>query len=261
MTDDHRHLDWQAAIDRHLESAVESGDPDRLAPVQTALDAGDDRWYGRLLVGAYESVAGPTDAEAVPAAAAAVELLRGYCRSRSELLAEVADGERGDRTASLLAGDCLYSAAYATLGAVDHPQREPCFEVLTDVSETMVEGFASHYAAASTADPAWAVIDDTVGALAEGAVVIGVTLAGVERAQGRFATVGRGLGACREVQQTLADGGGSITLASQRPDERALRQYAQRRFAAADEALQGLSPVADVASLRRFLTDVEAAPE
>ncbi|WP_225336453.1 polyprenyl synthetase [Halomicrobium urmianum] len=249
---------FRSAVDRRLEAAVESADRTGLSAARAVLTECDDRWYGRLLLRSYESVAGSASAGAVQSAAAAIELFRGYCRLRSELLDRAESGAARspsrDPTRSLLAGDYLYSAAYSELNAVDHARSGACFETLSTASSRVVEAFASHYVEPAS-NSGRTLVDDTAGALGEGAAVVGATLAGVDgRWRDHFATLGHGLAVGRAVQRALEPGAEGFHLVSD-PDERRLRQYADRRLAAADDALDELSAV-DVARLRPLFEDV-----
>ncbi|WP_226023735.1 polyprenyl synthetase [Halomicrobium salinisoli] len=258
MTDAHAPGDHRSDIDRRLETAVESADAAGLPAVDAVLSATDDRWYGRLLLRSYESTAGSPPPEAALSAGAAVELLRAYCRLRTRLLDRGdADGARVGSlapTASLLAGDFLYAAAYSELDGVDHVRGGACFDALVDVSETVVEALAAHYVGPTSPASELTAIDDTAGALGEGAAVVGATLAGVDgQWRDHFATLGHGLAVGREIQRTAdPDAGGFHPVPDL--DDRRLRRYAERRLAAADDALDELSAV-DVARLRPLFED------
>lgn len=263
MTDEHSTNDLRAAIDRRLETVFETENDARVPAAREAVAEDEDRWYGRLLVRSYGSVADSMDSEATLSAAAAMELLRGYCRLRSELLVQITDDVAHsltrDPTSALLAGDFLYSAAFTTLAEIDHSSRKACFEVLTDVSERVVEAFSRNYVrSTSTTASRRQLIDGTAGALGEGAAVIGVTLAGGgEPLRENFAALGRGLGAGRQIRQTLDAEGGSVRVAFLERDQHQFRQHAERRLAAATEALRSLSAAADADRLRPLVADVE----
>lgn len=255
MTGDPTLADCRAAIDRRLERVLEPASEAGLEPAHAAVAAADDRWYGRLLVRSYEASTA-ADTDPVVPAAAAVELLRGYCRLRSELLERITDdGARStarEPTAPLLAGDYLFSAAYSTLGDVDHGSLESCYETMTAVSGTVVESFATA-AARPGFDPGEypSLVDGTAGALGEGAAVIGATLGGVEETRrSQFATLGRGLASARAVHRTLGSDPDALTLAPTKLDERPLKRHAERRLDAADRALRDLSGAVDTNRLR-----------
>lgn len=265
MTDGRPFADYRAEIDRRLEAALEPEIGDRIPMARATIAADDDRWYGRLLVRSYGSVTDTMDPEALLSAAAAIELLRAYCRLRRELLVQIADDLAHSLTrepaSALLAGDFLYSAAYSALGESDHASLGACFATLTRVSERMVEAFGSGYVqSASTPANRLALIDETAGALGAGAAVIGATLAGVDSPHREdFATLGRGLAAGRQNRRTFGSGAESIRVVSPEPDERQIRRHARRRLAEADEALSALSSVADVSRLRPLFEGVEEA--
>lgn len=257
MTDAHAPGDHRSAIDRRLEAVVESADAAGLPAVATVLAECDDRWYGRLLLRSYESTAG-SPPEAALSAAAAVELLRGYCRLRSRLLdrGDADDARAGPPapTASLLAGDFLFTAAYSELDGADHVRGRAPFETLVDVSQTVVEALAARSVGPTSPESELAPIDGTAGALGEGAAVVGARLAGVDgRWRDHFATLGHGLAVGRAVQRALDPDADGFHLVPD-PDERRLRRYADRRLAAADDALDELSAI-DVARLRPLFED------
>lgn len=263
MSDESTLADCGAKIDRRLEAAFEPLDGARIPVARATMEGDDDRWYGELLVRANASVTGSVDDGSVLPAAAAVELLGGYCRLRSELLVELADDAANsvppDPSRALLAGDYLYSAAYAALGDVDDPARGACFETLTRVSSRIVATFgrSSGQSMAAQADFR-TLVDGTAGTLGEGAALLGATLAGVDDAhRDGFATLGRGLGTARQLRRTLASEPGSVRIPAPRSDDPTLRRHAERRVAEAEDALRELSAVADVTRLRPLFADVE----
>lgn len=255
--------DRRSEIDRRLETALASADGDSLALARATVAECDDRQYGLLSTLAYESMATSPDREAVLPAAAAVELLRGYCRLRSQLLIQVSEtmahSLNRDPTTALLAGDYLYTSAYSTLRATEDGHLGDCFEILTDVSEALIEAFDANYAnsAPSTTDHC-SFVDETAGALGEGAALVGATLAGIDDARREhLAALGRGFGVGRRIRLALDADGDAAPVVPPKPDEERLRRYARRHLDEADRALEKLASSADVGALRAFVSPSE----
>lgn len=248
----------RSAIESRLESALDGADSDGLALARETVDAADDRWYGQLVVGAYRSLADRSDADRALPAAAAAELIRGYCRLRSELLVHLTDRRRHafarDEAAALLAGDYLYTGAYSALAAVDGPSDGDCFETLTDTLESVSGAFAASYV--ETGGPApdrVAFVERTAGRIGEAAAVLGAQLAGADdRHRDPLARAGRRFAAARTVRRALDREPGSATVVvSKRPPER-LDEYATRRRNEGRRALAALPSSADPSPLRRL---------
>lgn len=280
MSGDLSPADWRAELDDRLESALDAAEGGELSLARSSVLECPDRWYGQLVALSYaaandattESAAAPRDdattegaaapaEEAVPetvlAASTAVELLRGYCRLRSELLVQLEDGTPHapvrDPTAALLAGDYLNSTAYAAVGAVDHPRSRDAFEALVTATETVLGAFESRYV--ESAGDHCSFLDETAGSLGESAAVVGATLAGVDGPRReRFAALGRGAGTTRQVGRILSPGE-TPAIAPREPDERRLREHATRRLAEAERALDDLATSADVEPLRAFVAE------
>jgi len=204
-------------IDRYLDTALERADERPLAAVST-MEACPDRWYGQLMVLSYNAIADEPRTDAILPASAAIELLRGYCRLRSELFVQLADdfahSLTRDPAAVLLAGDYLNSAAYTVFAETDYNQLEDAFHVFTDVSESLVEAFDTEYIR-SVDD--YSFLDETAGSLGEGAAIIGATLAGVNTFQrADFATLGRGFSTAFHIRRNHSErhrlGGGVLGL-------------------------------------------------
>ncbi|WP_436907743.1 hypothetical protein [Halosimplex marinum] len=248
----------RSAIEARLESALDGPGEDGPSVAREAVDAADDRWYGRLVGGAYRSLADGPDPDRVVPAAAAVELLRGYCRVRSELLVDLAGaGPRAlgrDEVAALLAGDHLPAAAYATLTAADDPAVEDCVETLTDAFGAVAVAFATTFVEPTepSPDPA-AAVERTAGRIGECAVVLGARLAGAdERHRDPVARAGRCFATARAVRDAFGDGAGPATVAvAELPAER-LDDYAARRRADGYRALGELPSPVDASPLRRL---------
>jgi len=261
MTDDHP-TDVTSAIDAHLETAVASAVDAGIPLAASAVEAAPDRWYGRLLVACADGgPASPDRAVAVPAAAA-IELLRAYCRLRRELLGAVAVGDDRsftgeDSTAPLLAGDALFSLSYSTLADVDGPATDACFATLARTSRAIVESFASvdDPRSVSPADRR-ELLDGTAGALGRGAAVMGAVLRGAEgdRREG-YATLGRALCVARDGRRAL-DGDGQTPRTSHDAPDDALRRFVTRRLAEADRAWHEIDGSEDARPLRPFVDAV-----
>lgn len=263
MTDDHPLDDAHSDVERRIDAALRPGDGGGASLARSVATAYDDRWYGQLVLRSNQSVRDGLDVETIVPAATAVELLRGYCRVRNEqLLRRADDTTRPSRepSAALLAGDLLYSTAYSELAAVDAAPIDACFETLTTVTGTIVAALSRRVQAgtATAADPS--VIDGTAGALGRGAAVIGATLAGVDDSDcDRFATLGRGLGVGRRVSRTLDPDDERFHSQSTGPDAGRLRRHAEQRLDDATAAVEALSSVADVATLRSLVDDVDSS--
>lgn len=244
-------------LDRRLEAMLASADAGGLSLARSTVLECPDRWFGQLVALSHDAVAEAPDSDAVLPAATAVELLRGYCRLRNDLLTDHADEHAPtpdcDRTAILLAGDYLNSAAYSAFGRVDNGPSSTGFAALTSTLQTIVEGFDAAYAR-STADHR-SLLDDTVGALGEGAAVVGATLAGVdEPRREQFADLGGGFSAARHVQHVL-DSDATDSLLPLNVDEQELRWYGAKRLQEAERELDRLASTADAASLRAFVAE------
>ncbi|QGA82167.1 polyprenyl synthetase [Halomicrobium sp. LC1Hm] len=246
--------DHGAEIERRLADLVDAHDdhlPSRVSPVL------DDRWYGELLVGSYASVADEPTAETALSGAVAVELLREYCLRRGNLLGHLSDDDpgAGERTASLLAGDFLFSAAYSELLTVDDGRCRDCVETMLDASQRIVETFADD----ATAQSARSVIEDTAGALGGGAAAVGATIGGIDdRSRDRLESFGRNLAAGRAARWTLAldaDCGLGWHV-----DHHGLARYAEERLALADRQCRALAPLAETARLRPAFEAIEDGP-
>lgn len=261
MTPDQPFDDALSEVDRRIDAALQPGDGGGASLARSVATASDDRWYGQLVLRSNQAVRNTVDVEAIVPAATAVELLRSYCRVRCEQLAQRSNaGPASSRepSAALLAGDLLYSTAYSELAAVDAAPVDACFETLTTVTGTIVAAL-SRRAQADTATAAdRSVIDGTAGALGRGAAVIGATLAGVDDSdRDRFATLGRGLGVGRRVSRTLDQADGRFRPQSSGSDARRLRRHAEQRLEDAAAAVEALSTVADVTTLRSLVAEVD----
>lgn len=260
MTRTHWLEEFRRGLETRLESAARSLGGSGTALSRDAVERSDDRWYGELVARSYLTVneTSSHDVERVVPAAAAIELLRGYCRLRCDLCnraaAETAHSSTRDTTAALLAGDHLYSSAYSSLDAVEHNRLNDCYEVMTDVSGTIVEAFGAAYdRSPSSADNA-TFVDETAGALGRGATVLGATLAdGGPDSRDRVAVLGRGYSTARGIRRLL-DADASLAPASP-PDlrEDRLRRHAAQRRDEADRALASLSGDVDAEPLRSLV--------
>ncbi|WP_323192231.1 polyprenyl synthetase [Halostella sp. PRR32] len=260
MTYERSLTELRAEIDSHLESVLKPADKDRLTAARETVDEYDDRKYGQLLMLSFESIATPAsrDPGTVLPAATAVELLRGYCRLRSELLIQfdngIAHSLTRDPMPALLSGDYLYTSAYSALSEINNAHLGACFETLTAVQESVIGALSTNYSSTPTAPDCRSFIDDTAGVLGEGAAVIGATLAGVDSTHRQhFATVGRGFGTGHQIQLTFGSGGGDVLSVFQGSEERELRQHAEKRLDEAEKSLCHLSSAYDTSFLRTFV--------
>lgn len=255
--------DRRAKIDSRLETALESARGECLAPARTVIVEQDDRRYGQLVALVYNSVAETPDDSSILRAATAMELFRGYCRLREQLLGRLAGSESDSVTrtsnAALLASDYLHTAAYSTLSPLEDTDVRPCIGTLASVSERIIETLTDA-PLESTPSPAeyCSFVDGTAGALGRGAAVIGATLADVDdRERRRFATLGRGASVRRRLRRVLDADADTDTIRLGSPpldgQHRILRQHARRRLTEATEALRTLSSTTDVDSLGAFV--------
>jgi len=245
-------------IDGRLEPVLTTADDHGLPVVRETVEEPGDRWYGRLLVASYETAATERETDSVQAAAAAVELFRGYCRLQSRLLVQLIDrwphSITHDPTSVLLGSDYLYTAAYSMLGNVTQSALGDSFEVLVNTATGIMESFAGIYA--ETARSEWdqrEFFDETAGAVGEGAAVLGATLAGGDDTRrDRIAAVGRGLSTARQIHRVLDAGPVAAMVIPPEFDERRLREHAERRGTDAMRALDALSPPEGATTLRAF---------
>ncbi len=241
-------------LDRRLEAMLASADAGGLSLARSTVLECPDRWFGQLVALSHDAVTDAPDPDAVLPAATAVELLRGYCRLRTDLLTDLAEyaAPDCDRTTILLAGDYLNSASYAAFGRVDDPTGDG-FETLTTVLRTIIEGFDAAYAH-STADYQ-SLLDDPLGALGAGAAVVGATLGDADGPNHeQFADLGRGYSAARYVQHVL-DSDEMSSLIPFDVDEQELRQYGAKQLRDAECELDRLASTTDVDSLRAFVAE------
>lgn len=248
----------RAELDRRLDAALDVPDGTSLDLARSTVLDRPDRWYGQFVALSHDAIADARGGDAVLSAATAVELLRGYCRLRAEQFAhldgDAVDSPVRDPTAALLAGDYLDSAAYAALGAVDHDRSRDAFEVLLDVSASLVEAFDAGDATAA-AEPG-AFLDRTVGGLGAGAAVVGATLGGAgESRRDRFAAVGRGFSTAREAQRRLRSPASAACIPATVVDEHRFREHAADHLADAERALEDLAATVDAEPLRSFVDD------
>ncbi len=241
-------------IDTRIEAVLDDAEDYELPLVADAL--ADDRWYGQLLIATYDAVTDADAADAPADAAAAIELLRGYCRLRCELLAEATDATSHlftrQGTAKLLAGDFLYSAAYSSLRGSTHTSRDACFAVLTDTLDTITGTFAATYAMAEPDRDPSAFLDDTAGELGASAARIGATLAGCDGPPVEdLARFGRHAATVYQ-RATLTDSS-AMRIAPPTVDEATLQAHANQRWDDVSADLDALSEVVDPTALRALL--------
>ncbi|SEO99681.1 hypothetical protein SAMN04487948_11025 [Halogranum amylolyticum] len=250
------------SINARLDTVLSAADEDGLPIARRTVEEPDDRWYGQLVIGAYNSSGSTTDPEMVLPAAVATELLRGYCRLRSRLLIQLTDDRPHsftlEPTSALLAGEYLSTSAYSSLRSIDHPALSDCFEVLSSVAETITEAFTliKMQPTPPTSDQC-AFFDMTAGSIGAAATVLGAILADVDGTRrDDLATVGCGFSTERQIRHALDPESKWAKVAPPAFDEQELRTHAKRRRDEARQALEELATTANVGYLRTF-TDVE----
>jgi len=251
--------DRRARLDDRIDAVIDGADGDAVAVAREAVRQPDDRWYGRLVAVTHGAMGGETDPAAVVHAGTAIELLRGYCRLRSDLLAgggeTRSDSPSRDQMASLLAGDYLYTSAFSALGSVDHVALADCFRALTSALEAITEAFSAAYAQAPAGSD-WSLPERSAGSLGACAAAIGATLSGVEGGRrDEAAAFGRALAAARAIEALLDSDAGCPPAVRSDFEGPRLRERAQMRRAEVEAALQELVATADVATLRAFRSE------
>ncbi|ELZ27563.1 Farnesyl-diphosphate synthase/ geranylgeranyl-diphosphate synthase [Halosimplex carlsbadense 2-9-1] len=244
----------RSAIDARLESALRGADSGGLALARETVESAADRWYGQLVAGSYGTLADRPDTDRVVSAAATVELIRGYCRLRSELLVQLTDSHphafTRDEVAALLAGDYLSTGAYSVLEAADCD----CFETVTDALESLSGAFASRYLEGSESpSDRIALVERTAGRIGEAAGVLGARLADADERQiDGLARAGRCFAAARTVRRARDREPGSAMVAVPELRTEGLDERATRRREEGYRALAALPSSADASPLRRF---------
>lgn len=246
------------SIEARLEEALPESERGGLGAAREAVAAFDDRWFGQFAIASYRSVAGTGACEPALPAATAIELLRGYSRIRTETFVRLADdrahAHTRDPTAALLAGDYLYTSAYRSLAAVDHPALGDCFDAMTDVLAAMTDAFTATYVEASAASTGASFFEGAAGSLGAGAGALGATLGGADAGlRDAVARLGRGLGTARGIQQRLDGDAGHSADRSVVADEQVLRERATEHRAAARDALRTISAAVPVDPLEPVL--------
>lgn len=248
----------RADINARLDQALSNADDPPLSLVREAVAEPDDRWYGRLVVHAYASLADVRGAETAVPAAAAIELLRGYTRLRSRLLVQPTDTcahtLTPEPTRALLAGDYLYTTAYSTLHLQANPAPKACLEVLTNVLETVTEAFA--LVDGETASPEHdqtLFFDRTAGSIGGGAARLGATLAGApESHRAKMEQIGHGLSTARQIRRIRNADPLEAMVVPPTTDDASLRKHAKKQHREATEAVRALSPAVDTSFVQRF---------
>lgn len=249
--------DRRAELDDRLDAALASADIGGLSLARSSVLDCPDRWYGQLTAHSYNSIASSPDPDVVLSAGVALELLRGYCQQRCDLLERLDGGDTQapgrNPTAALLAGDYLNSAAYSAFGVVDRDDPSvPGFERIAEISEAITEAFDARYVH-STAEPC-SFLDSTAGALGEGAAAVGAGLAGADASRReQFARLGRGFSTARQAQRVLDPDTSAWPSVPTGVDARQLHEYAVDRREDASRVLDHLESTTDVESLRVFL--------
>lgn len=264
-------------------SPIEDDDDGTMAAARAAVDAGDDHWYGRLVAAAHDSVVGATDRDSAPApgrdrdsapvpdrdsapvhdrdavaaAATAVELVRGYCRLRADLLSALdSDGERGlalapNRSTALLAGDYLHAAAFESLHSSPGSSTAACVEALTGALGSVRAAFAATCdGSASTRESGRSVVDGTAGCVGAAAATLGGVLAGVgDRDADALAETGRALATVHAADRLLDSERVATLVPAHAVDEASLRAQIDGHREDAVGALRSLPASLDAAEL------------
>ncbi|RDI72499.1 hypothetical protein [Halopelagius longus] len=257
----------RSEIDARLEAVLSAADEQGLPAVRETMEGPTDRWYGRLVAWSYDSLVGDPDPETAYPAAAATELLYGYCRLRSELLVQLTDAKAHsltrDETATLLAGDYLRTSAHSLLRSVAHPDIADCADAFADVLDSVTDAFVAAYGRPAPSDPDLPpFFEKTVGSVGAGAAAVGATLAGADDARrDAFARVGRGFSTARRIERVLDSDPGTFEVVPPAVDEAELREYANRRRNEAREALEELSAPADVRAPRTLAGGDRRTPD
>lgn len=257
MLHDHPPADRRAEITRRLDDALAAAATDQLHPIWRDILDRPDRWYGQLLVCTHGALAPDPNPRPVLSAATAIELLREYCRLRSELLTHRTDATpqsiTHELTSGLLAGDYLHSSAYATLSDVDPDHRGPCIETLTDAATTLTHAFYTAYSHPDSTDHQ-TLIDETAGTLGRTAAQLGAMLADADQShRTAAATFGYGASTTRQIHRILDPDTGPTDIILPSTDDPDLRQHAEQRRNDARQALQTLPPTVDRDVLHPFV--------
>jgi hypothetical protein len=251
------------ALDARV-AAVLDGNPvpdgdETLAAARAAVDVRDDRWYGRLAVAARDSVLGEAGDEAerdgVAAAATGVELVRGYCRLRADLLSalrgESAVSLAADRSTALLAGDYLHAAAFQCLHSVPVDSTPTCVEALTGALGSVPATLAdARDCEGSGGQSQQLVVDGTAGCVGGVAATLGGVVAAADDCEvDALAAAGRAL-ATVHATASLLDAEDAVTLVPAHAVEEArLRAAAHECQESAARALASLPASVDADEL------------
>ena len=241
----------QDRLDDALDGAPVGGDSP-LAAARAAVDSPEDRWYARLVAAAHDSASGSADPESVAAVGATLELVRGYCRLRADLLTALGGGctvsFASDRSAALLAGDYLHAAAFQSLQSTSQTAAGARVETLTDALGSVRRAFSVPLTGSGAIEPS--AIARTAGAVGEAAAALGASLAGAEvQSVDSLARTGRAL-ATVDATDRLLDSAATASTGTSAIAERALRANAGRRREVAAELLRSLPDPVDAAPLR-----------
>ncbi|ELZ12161.1 farnesyltranstransferase [Halovivax asiaticus JCM 14624] len=279
------HTDRRAAIDQSIEHALPSDPTGCLAPADAQMDAFEDRWYGRLVfVSAAAGQAGDVSAGDVPdsttraafgdetastvGAAAAIELLRGYCSLRYALLLRDGDDRSLESvTPELLSSDYLFAAAFERLGDSvasddDTARLESCFETLAGTAERSIEAMATDERQPPSPDAYADVIEETAGALGWWAARTGAVLAGVPPVHRQtIASIGRAASVHRQLRHVLDPSAvpGPVTpflgveCDGSAPGDDDLRRRAEKRRDEVLTAIESLPAPIDATALRSLV--------
>lgn len=261
-----------AAIDARVAAVLDDSpvedDDETMAAARAAVASRDDRWYGRLVAAAHDSAVGATDSDSAPAtdrdrdavaaAATAVELVRGYCRLRADLLSALdSDGDATlatNQSTALLAGDFLHAAAFESLQSVPDSATAACVEALTGALGSVRTTFAATCDdRASTQQSEQSVVDGTAGCVGAAAATLGGALADApDRDAAALAKAGRALAAVHATDRLLDSEHVVTPVPAHTVDQTRLRAQVDGYCEDAAGALRSLPAAVDAAELEVF---------
>ncbi|SEV97856.1 hypothetical protein [Halobacterium jilantaiense] len=248
----------RAAVDDGVADALADASGECLSVARRSVEDLGDRWYGRLVAVSHDAVADPPRSDAVLPAAVSVELLRGYCRLRASLLADRPDDrttlDATNQSAALLAGDYLHAMAFLELQSLPRSAPDDGVTVLTDALESIRAGFSSAFAGPVDSDTGpTALVEQTVGSVADAAVRLGVSLSGTDHdAADSLAAAARDFATARGLRQFRDAVHQTSVEFPFRVDDAALREAADDRHAEASRRLRELRTDIDAEGVRRL---------
>lgn len=133
---------------------------------------------------------------------------------------------------------------------------ESSFSTLVSTAQSLVEVMGRAHAGDGLTEANFtAYLDDTVGALGEGAAALGATVAGVDPAHRRaFAPIGHGIAVADWIETLLSREPDRASIVPQAPDEDSLREHAATRRLGARDAIRSLEDVVETGPLHDLVT-------